>query len=84
MKVNYCGNLKLTKKRQSAGFRDEYFNNLENTAEAENDKPFLHRYESILSSKTSEETMVNSKTVHDFSYFLCRKLISPQQYILIS
>ncbi|KAL9322623.1 hypothetical protein ACSQ67_010676 [Phaseolus vulgaris] len=39
------------------GFRDEYFNNLENTAEAENDKPFLHRYESILSSKTSEETM---------------------------
>ncbi|XP_014490381.1 aluminum-activated malate transporter 8-like [Vigna radiata var. radiata] len=39
------------------GFRDEYFNNLGKTAEAEDDKSFLHRYESILSSKTNEETM---------------------------
>ncbi|XP_027927852.1 aluminum-activated malate transporter 2-like [Vigna unguiculata] len=41
------------------GFRDEYFNNLENTAEEveEDDKSFLHKYESILSSKINEETM---------------------------
>ncbi|KAL2331887.1 hypothetical protein Fmac_019468 [Flemingia macrophylla] len=39
------------------GFGDEYFNNLENTTEAMGDKPFLHTYESVLSSKSSEETM---------------------------
>ncbi|KAK7324835.1 hypothetical protein VNO77_28709 [Canavalia gladiata] len=38
------------------GFGDEYFNNLEST-EATGDKSFLHRYESILCSKSSEETM---------------------------
>jgi len=41
---------------QLAGFSGKYFNNLEDTAEAEDDDPFL----SILSSKTSEETMVNT------------------------
>jgi hypothetical protein len=41
----------------NAGFGDEYFNNFENT-EAENDKQFLHGYKSVLSSKSSEETMV--------------------------
>ncbi|KAK7371198.1 hypothetical protein VNO78_36766 [Psophocarpus tetragonolobus] len=39
------------------GFGDEYFNNVENTTGAAGDKPFLHRYESVLSSKSSEETM---------------------------
>nr|KYP39383.1 hypothetical protein KK1_039320 [Cajanus cajan] len=39
------------------GFGDEYFNNLENATEGMSDKPFLHRYESVLSSKSSEETM---------------------------
>ncbi|KAH1143888.1 hypothetical protein GLYMA_12G188400v4 [Glycine max] len=40
------------------GFGDEYFNNLGNTEEAAGDnKPFFHRYESVLSSKGSEETM---------------------------
>ncbi|KAK2424305.1 aluminum activated malate transporter family protein [Trifolium repens] len=38
------------------GFGDEYFNNFENT-EAENDKQFLDGYKSVLSSKSSEETM---------------------------
>ncbi|KAJ1407483.1 Aluminum-activated malate transporter [Sesbania bispinosa] len=38
------------------GFGDEYFNNTE-TTEAGEDKPFLHRYKSVLSSKNSEETM---------------------------
>ncbi|CAJ1956214.1 unnamed protein product [Sphenostylis stenocarpa] len=39
------------------GFGDEYFNNIGKTAEVEGDKSFLHRFESVLSSKSSEETM---------------------------
>lgn len=42
------------------GFGDEYFNNSENTEAAENEKQFLHKYKSVLSSKTSEETMVKT------------------------
>ncbi|KAJ1407484.1 Aluminum-activated malate transporter [Sesbania bispinosa] len=38
------------------GFGDEYFNNSDKT-EAGDAKPFLHIYKSILSSKSSEETM---------------------------
>ncbi|KAK7261171.1 hypothetical protein RIF29_27476 [Crotalaria pallida] len=38
------------------GFGDEYFNNSANT-EATHDRSFLHRYKSVLSSKSSEETM---------------------------
>ncbi|XP_027343356.1 aluminum-activated malate transporter 8-like [Abrus precatorius] len=39
------------------GFGDEYFNNSE-ISEAMGDKPLLHRYKSVLSSKSSDETMV--------------------------
>jgi len=56
---------------ECAGFRDEYFNNLENTTEEveEDDKSFLHKYESILSSKINEETMVNTDNyIHVFSH----------------
>ncbi|CAL0321823.1 unnamed protein product [Lupinus luteus] len=38
------------------GFSDEYLKKSENT-EAVDDKSFLHRYKSVLSSKSSEETM---------------------------
>ncbi|KAK7261168.1 hypothetical protein RIF29_27473 [Crotalaria pallida] len=38
------------------GFGDEYINNSENR-EAMHDRPFLNRYKSALSSKSSEETM---------------------------
>ncbi|XP_061349328.1 aluminum-activated malate transporter 2-like [Gastrolobium bilobum] len=38
------------------GFGDDYFKNSENT-EAVDDEPFLHRYKSVLSSKSSEQTM---------------------------
>jgi len=40
------------------GFGDEYFNNSETTETTENEKQFLQRYKSVLSSKSSEETMV--------------------------
>lgn len=39
------------------GFGDEYFNNSETTETTENEKQFLQRYKSVLSSKSSEETM---------------------------
>ncbi|CAL0332155.1 unnamed protein product [Lupinus luteus] len=38
------------------GFSDEYFNNSDTTQTVQ-DKSFMHRYKSVLSSKSSEETM---------------------------
>ncbi|XP_027343357.1 aluminum-activated malate transporter 2-like [Abrus precatorius] len=45
------------------GFGGEYFNDNIGNTEAEGDKPFLRRYESVLSSKSSEETMVTPITL---------------------
>lgn len=42
------------------GFGDEYFNHSENSEEDDNDKEFLRRYKRVLSSKSSEETMVKN------------------------
>lgn len=50
-----------------AGFGDEYFNNSENREAV--DKPFLHRYKSVLTSKSAEETMV-IKDLYIIFYFI--------------
>lgn len=53
-----------------AGFGDEYFNNSENREVV--DKPFLHKYKSVLTSKSAEETMVIKDPIYN-NFFITKK-----------